>query len=196
MTSGSAKRGFTLLEILMVIALLGILSTAVLPSFSRIFRVSVASSVRRYSALVRYTYDQAVLSGRLHRIVLNLDTQKWIVEVADPGALPVDKAAVGLQVEGMSGNERVVEEPSFKKIKGSFVDQVPPGVKIVAVQGWRLGREPITKGEVAIYAFPNGYMDEATVILAESGKEGQQQFKVKNHPLTGRTEMQTENKPK
>lgn len=188
------KKGFTLLEILMVIALLGILATSVLPSFNRIFRVSVQSSVRRYSALVRFTYDQAILTGRLHRIVLNLDRQKWTVEVADPGALPVDKAAMGLLPEGISEKEVVLEEPGFKKIKGNFVDQVPPGVKIVAVQGWRMGREPITKGEVAIYAFPNGFMDEATVYLAESGKEGLQQFKVKNHPLTGRTLVEVENK--
>ncbi len=185
------KKGFTLLEILMVIALLGIISSSVLPSFSRIFRVSVQSSVRRYSALVRYTYDQAVLTGRLHRIILNLNEQKWSVEVAESGALPNDKASMGLLPEGISENERIVEEPGFRKIKGNFVDQVPPGVKIVAVQGWRMGRDPITKGEVAIYAFPNGFMDEATVVLAESGKETQQ-FKVKNHPLTGRTVVEVE----
>lgn len=196
-TAKPGQRGFTLLEILMVIMLIGLLASAVVPNFTKVFRVSVQSSVRRYAALVRYTYDQAVLTGRIHRIVLNMDEQSWKVEAAEAGALPLDKLKVGLMPEGLRDDDRVLNEPQFQKAKSDFVDALPKGVALVEVSSWRLGtgsNASTNKGEVSIYAFPNGYMDEATVVLAEAGKELSQQFKVTTVPLTGRVKIESETK--
>lgn len=196
-TAKRHTRGFTLLEILMVIMLIGLLASAVVPNFTKVFRVSVQSSVRRYAALVRFTYDQSVLTGRIHRIVLNMDDQSWRVEAAEPGALPLDKLKVGLMPEGLRDDDRVLNEPQFQKAKSDFVDALPKGVALVQVSSWRLGtgsKADATSGEVSIYAFPNGYMDEATVVLAEAGKELSQQFKVTTVPLTGRVKIESETK--
>lgn len=188
-------RGFTLLEILMVIMVIGLLASAVVPSFTKVFRVGVQSSVRRYAALVRFTYDQAVLTGRIHRIVLNLDEQSWSVEAAEAGSLPLDKDKVGLIAEGLHESDRVLNEPQFKKAKADFVDALPKGVRLVSVESWRLGKGKdaiADKGSIAIYAYPNGFMDETTVTLAETGKEEAQRFKVSTIPLTGRVRVETE----
>lgn len=191
------QRGFTLIEVLLVVTLIALLATAAMPSISNLFRTSVSSALRRYSALVRYAYDQSVLTGRVYRIVLNLDESTWRVEAADPGALPLDKTRLGLLAEGQREDDRlkILGEPSFKAIKGNVVDQVPRGVKIVQVTSWRAGKDPVVKGETSLYAYPNGMIDEATVVLSESGKADKQQFKLTTMALTGRVHLETETLP-
>ena len=188
----SSNQGFTLVEILLVIVLIALLATSVVPGVTNVFRVGVTSSVRRFAALVKYTYDQSILTGRIHRIVLNLDEQSWTVESAEVGALPIDKAKEELNRDH---DGPPPEEPGFKKVGGTLVDKMPVGVQILKVESWRLGPKgaSATKGEVSLYAYPSGYIDEATVVLAEAGKENVQRFKVTTQALTGRVKVETEN---
>lgn len=184
--------GFTLLEILLVLAIFGMLSSTVVPKLGNLFRVSVNSSVRRYSALVRYTYNQAVLTGRLHRIVINLDEKTWGIEMADPGQLPIDKAKRSAMPEGLSENQRVESEPGFKAVGKGVADALPRGVTLVSVKSWRTGDAEIKEGIVSIYAYPNGMIDEATVTLSEEGREEISRYKITTIPLTGRVDVETE----
>lgn len=189
------QKGFTLLEVLLVVALMAALASAVLPDTGSIMRVGVQSSVRRFAALVRFGYDQAILTGKVHRIILDLDDpQSWYIEAGDPGALPIDVTRQGLLSEGMRENDRVVVEPGFKKLEGTKLEKIPTGVRILDVESWRIGRSPASKGKVSIYMFPGGFVDNAKVTLAEAGKEDLQKFKIEVQGLTGRIKVETENK--
>jgi prepilin-type N-terminal cleavage/methylation domain-containing protein len=191
----SPRKGFTTIEVLLVIVLLGLIATTVIPNISGIFRVGVKSSVRRFAALVKYSYDQAILTGRIHRIVLNLDDQSWKVEAAEPGQLPIDAQKFGILAEGMREGDRVTVEPAFKTAGENLFDKMPGGVRIVEVESWRLGKDvAATKGEISIYSYPSGYIDEVTVTLAEDGKEEVQQFLITTRSLTGRIKVATESK--
>jgi len=187
----------TLLEIMMVVALLGLIAASIAPKLKGVMRVSVQSSTRRFAALVRFSYDQAVLTGRVHRIVLNLDEQAWSVEATQPGALPLDKARVGLMAESLREENRNSQEAEFKAIPSTTVGNIPRGVQITEFASWRTGGldKPLTKGTVSIYVFPNGLMDEAAVTLAEDGKDTFQSFKILTQPLTGRVKVETITKP-
>lgn len=190
-----AKRGFTLIEVLLVLVLVGLLFASVIPRATNLFRVSVRSSVRRFGAIVRYAYDQSILTGRLHRIVLDMEAQNWAVEQANPGELPIDKARRELNPylkDAHRGeDEEDPEEPSFKKVGQGLVGSIPKGVQIVEGGSWRTGKELLKKGQFSIYAYPNGFIDEATVVLAEAGKEDQQNFVIHVQPLTGRIKVDT-----
>lgn len=190
--AGRNSSGFTLIEILLVITLLALLAASVFPSVTKVLGASVQSSVRRYASMVRYVYDQSILTGKVHRIVLDMDKQAWTVEAADAGALPLDKAKVGVLADGLREDDRVSVEPDFKKVGGTLVETMPSGVEIVEVESWRLGKgQAATKGVVSIYAFPSGFIDEATVVLAETGREKGRQFKVSTNSLTGRIKVET-----
>ena len=191
------RQAFTLLEVMLVLALLGLLFATVLPKASNLFRVSVQSSVRRFGSMVRFAYDQSILTGRLHRIVLNLDEQTWGVEAANPGELPIDKAKRELNPwlknqRKKDDEEGDADEPSFKKVGGGILSAMPNGVAIVDVKSWRLGDKAQAKGVISIYAYPSGLIDEATVRFAELGKEDSQSFSVTILPITGRIETTTE----
>jgi prepilin-type N-terminal cleavage/methylation domain-containing protein len=199
----TSKRGFTLLEILLVVALIAIMAVVLVPRVSSVFRVGVQSSVRRFAAMVKYTYDQSVMTGKVHRIHIDLDKQTWVVEATEQGKLPHQKAAEEFLPPGISefDLERRAEEdqktsdPGFSSVKGDIDVAVPKGVRIVAVDSWRLEKNenPALKGEVSIYSFPNGYIDDAIIYLAELGKEDLQQFKVSISSLTGRVKIESQN---
>ena len=191
----SRRKGFTTIEVLLVIVLLGLIATTVIPNIGGIFRVSVKSSVRRFAAIVKYTYDQAILTGRIHRIVLDLDEQSWKVEAAEANQLPSDEKRLGLLADGMRETDRVSVEASFKPSGDGLFDKMPGGVRIVQVDSWRLGKDAVAKkGAISIYSYPSGYIDEVTVMLAEEGKEDVQQFLVTTKSLTGRIKVETETK--
>jgi len=192
----SLRKGFTTIEILLVIVLLGLIATTVIPNISGLFRVGVKSSVRRFAAIVKYSYDQSILTGRIHRIVLNLDEQSWKVEAAEPGQLPLDSQRFGLLADGMREQDRVTTEPAFKIAGENLFDKMPGGVRIIEVDSWRLGKDSVArKGEVSIYSYPSGYVDEVTVTLAEEGQEKVQQFLITTRSLTGRIKVKTETQP-
>lgn len=200
----TSKRGFTLLELLLVVALVAILATVLVPKISTVFRVGVQSSVRRFAAMVKYTYDQSVMTGKVHRIHIDLDKQVWQVEATEIGRLPYQEAMEEFMPPGISKfdleekddkGQKKSSDPQFASIKAAVDVKVPKGVRIVAVDSWRLDKasNPATKGEVNIYSFPNGYIDDAIIYLAEMGKEGTQQFKVSISSLTGRVEIEAQN---
>ena len=186
----SQTRGFTLIEILLVIVIIALLASTVVPNVTKVFRASVKSSVRRYASLVRYAYDQAVFTGRVHRIVLDLDRQAWHVEVAQAGTLPLNPDLAREQ----SAEERGKSEEEFTPVKSQLVSSLPSGVEIRKVESWRLGPKGTfaTKGLVSIYTFPSGLVDEATVELAEAGREKMQSFKITTNSITGRVKIVAE----
>ncbi len=193
----SRKSGFTLIEILLVVVLLGIMASTLIPNVSSVFRVGLKSSVRRYSALVKFAYDNAILTGRIHRIVLDLDKQNWSVEAAKPGQLPVDKERLGLLPESLREEDRVTEDPAFEKVGNRLVEKIPSGVRILEVSSWRIGEgKVVDKGVISIYAYPSGLIDESTVVIVEEGKEKLQHFLVTTKSLTGRVTVKTENIPR
>jgi prepilin-type N-terminal cleavage/methylation domain-containing protein len=189
---GGSRKGFTLIEVMLVVLLISYITTSLMPDISSVFRVGVKSSVRRYTSLVRFAYDEAMLSGKVHRIVIDLDNQTWKIERAQDGMLPIDKARAGVMLQGFRTEDRVNPEPSYQVVGAKVVEKIPSGTKILSVKTWRSGEQGITKGTVAIYAFPSGFIDESSVELAEDGKEKLQKFIIKTAGLTGKTTIVVE----
>lgn len=190
------KSGFTLIEILLVVTLIALLSSIVAPGITGVFRVGLQSSLRRYSAIVKYAYDQAVVTGSIHRIVIDMDEQAWSVEKANPGELPIDPTRFGLLPESLNDDDRVTKEAAFSPVGQRYIETLPAGVKILEFASWRLGDDTIVQeGKVNVYAYPSGFIDEATVVFVEDGEEDKQKFLVTIKSLTGRVDIETENSP-
>ncbi len=208
----------TLIEVMMVIALIGMLISVGLPKFDQLTRANVRTSVRRLGALVKYCYDQAVLSGKLHRIHVDLGgtyldknsnkvekEQKWTLEMAEGDALPEEKIKAELleDVQAQEKQKEKDQEKNEKKTADAFLPAqdakkhyLPKGIKIVSVKSWRLGENKgVTKGDIGIYCFPNGFIDEATITLQEFNKPKSVLFHVKTRSLTGRVDIDAEAPP-
>ena len=193
------RSGITLIEILSVIVLIGLVYGYIISDTQKLFRVSLSSSVERFATVVRYAYNEAVLTGNLHRIIIDMGDpeapnrqQRWFVQKGNPGALPLDKSKIDRFSRDADKN---LAPPKFEESGGRWIAELPKGIKILRVQSWRLGkgRESYREeGQVAIYAYPSGFIDDASLYMME-GKSSQeaQIYIVTINSLTGKIKLES-----
>ncbi|MBM3381378.1 MAG: type II secretion system protein [Betaproteobacteria bacterium] len=110
----SRQAGFTLLEIILVLGIFGSVAAVILPNIGLTIGSRMSMALRELSGTLRATYDNAVLSGRINRLVLNLKTSEYWVEAAPPGfngrpsAQSIDRSASEQRLE--DSRARLLEE--------------------------------------------------------------------------------------
>jgi type II secretory pathway pseudopilin PulG len=75
------------MEMMVVIALLGVVILAILPSFGSMMGLQRDVSARRLASSYRFLHEEAALRNTSFRLVFNLDANSWAVEVGDPNTL-------------------------------------------------------------------------------------------------------------
>lgn len=76
-------QGLTLIEVVVVLALVGVLLMAAVPSIRAVMGVDLKSASRELAASLRYVYDEASVRNIVMRIAYDLDNSSWWVEAAD-----------------------------------------------------------------------------------------------------------------
>jgi general secretion pathway protein H len=75
--------GFTLIEIVVVMAIIGLLVTLGSTGFRRLAKSDLRSSSAKMSGAVRYLFDRASTTGKVHRLVIDIGDGKYWAEVSD-----------------------------------------------------------------------------------------------------------------
>jgi general secretion pathway protein H len=75
--------GFTIIEILMVIALMGIIFTLVIPNFNIVPTTEASSKINGLAGDIRAAYDMAVLHRRAYRLVFEFKTADYWLETTE-----------------------------------------------------------------------------------------------------------------
>jgi len=78
-----ANKGFTLLELLVVITIISIVIGLVMPSFFNIGRETLKAEARRLAGIIRYTYDTAVAQKRQYSLLIDIDRDRWKISGGD-----------------------------------------------------------------------------------------------------------------
>jgi len=78
----SRHRGFTLLEILIVLALIGLIATIILPALKRTPKFAMMNSIQALSTQMTLAYDNAIFTERTHRIVFDVKHGRFWTEIA------------------------------------------------------------------------------------------------------------------
>lgn len=86
MHRGGGEQGFTLLEILLVLGIIGALAGLVFSALPVMSSSQVNQALREVAASCRATYDNAVLEGRLHRLVIKPKTGEYWAEMTPSDA--------------------------------------------------------------------------------------------------------------
>jgi prepilin-type N-terminal cleavage/methylation domain-containing protein len=79
-----ATRGFTLIELALVLFILGILATLAAPAISVLGGARLDSEARRLAAVISYLHDEAALRGRVYRLSFDFAESTYAVAVAEP----------------------------------------------------------------------------------------------------------------
>ena len=77
----------TLMEMMVVIALIGVVLVGVLPSMGAMMGLERHTAAKRLAASYRFLHEEAALRNVSFRFAINLDAGSWAVQVGDPGTL-------------------------------------------------------------------------------------------------------------
>jgi len=89
--------GFTLIELLVALAIIALVSGAAVVGMRRVMRTEIRTAATKLSGAMRYLFDRASVTGRVHRLVVDLDEGKYWAEVSDdrytlPGERETDES--------------------------------------------------------------------------------------------------------
>jgi general secretion pathway protein H len=75
--------GFTLIEIMVVIAVVGLISGLGIKGFRSLSRSDLRAASTRLSGTMRFLFDRASTTGKVHRLVLDLENGRYWAEASD-----------------------------------------------------------------------------------------------------------------
>lgn len=189
------KRGFSLLEIMVVLLLIGIFTAIAVPTFKSVTGSELKKTANQLLGLVRDTYSRASLSGKTCRIVFDIDKKEyWVEESAD-----VVKIQTATQEEDTKKEERdtgqAATRPQFKPVEDELGEKhkLPDDIYFKSIWVDRFSSR-VTQGQVFLYFFPDGYTEEAQIIISDDPK-GERLFNLVVEPLTGTVMIENQELP-
>ncbi len=182
------QSGMTLIEMMVVAGLIAIISYLSLPSVSNYFRLSLESVSRRMASIVKDTYNSALVTGRVHRIVYDFKERKFWVEVGPTSLLleridPKNRRSRTPEQEDAAKAEKNQFELE-KSITRDKVD-LPRGVSYFSIQTEQ-GPDPIIEGMAYTHFFPHGLTEKTIVRLKDTNNN---KISLKIEALTGHTRL-------
>lgn len=189
-----ADQGFTLVEILVVIALVGLITLLALPTISSYFRVSLNTVTRELASTFREAYNASIITGRVHRLVYDLDSDEFWVEQG-PNEVLIDSAATKEREERrkrlFAKKKEGEGEPAYHFSLARNVTRkkrsLPRGASFKDVVS-EFSEKPLTEGLAYTHIFPHGIAERTLVHLTD----------LQNHettlvlsPVIGKTSVQS-----
>lgn len=155
MRGKNSKSGFTLIEILIAFAIIGILMSIVVPSFKQLLpRREREAFISTLSALARSAWQRALIERKVHKVSFNLKKNLFWVEMA-----------TGNTKEG---------QPEFVPVKGTYAKTsvvVPKNIEIknFIIEGFdEMGKRgggggKLSEFESWFYIMPDGLSQAVTI---------------------------------
>lgn len=158
-TKRTSASGFTLLELLAVIMVIGVILGLALPRLSGLGRAELRASTRRLSGTIRLGYHLAVLNKKNYRLLLDLEKQSY-------------------QLEERMGDEYVPVQSELVQPR-----VLPEGVWL---RGIKLADRECENQclKEYIYFSPYGYVEEAAVYLSDDDEESR--WTLLTQPMIGK----------
>jgi general secretion pathway protein H len=195
-------RGFTLIEVLIVVAVIGVVALAAAPAVNSLTGANARSSAGEIAGASRYLFDTAALRHQTCRLVIDIDGREWWAEctTAVPGSRrnqPVmgkdgsaeddeRELARGFSDEVDPDKRKFLARAKFAEFKDRQVQKRKLKGGAVFEKVWTpRGRDPQVKGKAYVYFFPQGQADRAQIPITD----GSNAYTVVTQPLTGRARV-------
>lgn len=156
------NKGFTLIELVVVLVIISVVALLVYPKLSSTSRSDLRSSARSLAAAIRYVEDRGVATKNVYRMKINLD-----------------EASVSVTQIASDGSEETADDFELRK---KMV--LAEGITIADVNTSRLGK--VAAGEVDLYFGPMGLGEFISIHLRA---QNDSYFTVQAYPRSGRVRV-------
>ncbi len=196
--AASRPRGFTLIELMIVVAVVAVAAAAIVPAVSSLTGANARAAAGEISGAMRWLFDTAALRHTTCRLALDLDKAAWWPECIPPkGRSAAGGPAPYSPEEDEALAERFPDERDAETRRllakshfGEFADrqvkrrELPGSAGIAEVWTQHLS-EPASKGMAYVYFYPQGQSEAARVTVADAGNL----YSIVLQPLTGRARV-------
>lgn len=181
----ASQRGMTLIEIGIALAIVALMAFVAVPSIEAYAGVRAREEAGRVAGAVRYMYGVSALSGKVCRIVFDMDERSWWTECTEGrftverekersrgGGRLEDKKEKGKlkeaepKDEGEAMRQRVEKKAEFSQFESEDIPRrkLPDGANLAVWTGHQ--REKYTKGQAFLYFFPQGNTERAHIYVS------------------------------
>lgn len=167
-------QGFTLIEILIVIALIALVSAIAIPSLGVGLKINIDAAARNLASIVRTTHDEAVLKGQIYRVAFDLENHEYWVEIGDRSflmrSIEQEEQERRLAEKYRKNDEEKEENPGGFAMASSVTKKkksLPTGVKFTDVVTSR-SKEPQSAGIAYAHVFPHGFVEKLVIHVKDS----------------------------
>lgn len=120
------QKAFTMIEIIMVVALLGFIYAAVLPGFKNATGIDDANQLNQFTGSIRTAYDYAILYQKNVRLRIHLMSGKYWLEEANGEVIRIPNDPVEVDLTTEEEKEQIeVFEADFEKYTDLAGESVP-----------------------------------------------------------------------
>jgi general secretion pathway protein H len=194
-SGGAPERGFTLIELMVVIAVVAVISAAAVPALRGITGANARQAAGEVAGSLRYLFDTAALRHATCRLAIDIGGRAFWAECA-PGAVTLarpDRASrVARELEERFPDERDADRRRLlaRTSFGAFEDRLAerrtlPGNAAfgsIRIEG---RSQPVEEGIAYVHFFPGGQAQRAMVPVVD----GDLIYTVVLEPFTGRARV-------
>ena len=191
--------GFTLLELLVTLAIIVGLVVLAVPTFSQVSSAKLRTATNKLSTTLRHCFGYSVSHSKYLRLVIDLDGERYWVESSERPIF-ISKAKVE---EGVDPNELTEEEkekieeareegrPIQERARFSadkFISEVKLDKGLNLRSAFTTNQEDVfTTGRSYVHFFPSGFVEPALIVIGqgETDDEGPA-YSLTTAPLTGK----------
>jgi prepilin-type N-terminal cleavage/methylation domain-containing protein len=168
------RRGFTLVELLVTMALIALIGAFSVPRLTSVFRISLGSSAREIASTVKETYNAAVMTGRVHRVAFDLKKGEYWAESGPANMLletDQSRELAERRRKLVDDKEKAKQKPIFQLDRAITRTKrsLPRGVKFSQIYTEQF-KEPQTEGVVYAHFFPHGLAEKTALFLEDLSK--------------------------
>jgi general secretion pathway protein H len=196
-------RGFTLVELIIAIAVVAVLTAAAVPALDAVTGANARTAAGELAGAMRFLFDTAALRRQTCRLALDLDERSWWAECTADRVFAAREAAspsdLAREEDDDALAERFPDERDAEERRllakaewGQFSDRLAkkrtlPGDAAFSEVWAEHLREPATRGKAYVYFYPQGRAEEARVPVAD----GDHVYSVILPAWTGRARVVT-----